>query len=106
MIGSIAVASPDLAAKLFQLNAGANPQLGFMSRMFGSREIALGAITLMAKGTARRKLVGLGIAVDATDAFAAVDAMRSGSVSRSTGLGLALPAVGAMAAGASGLVKN
>jgi hypothetical protein len=102
-IGATALASPDLAGKLFRLDIGRNPQLPYMSRMFGSREIALGAITLLAKGGARRKLVALGIAVDGADAFAGYDAMRTGSVSQSVGIGLTLPAVGAVVAGAVGL---
>ena len=105
-IGATALASPDLAGKLFRLDLGRNPQLPYMSRMFGSREIALGAITLLAKGSARRKLVALGIAVDGADAFAGYDAMRTGSVNQSVGVGLVLPAVGAIAAGAVGLATG
>jgi hypothetical protein len=105
-IGATALASPSLAAKLFRLDLARNPQLPYLSRMFGSREIALGAITLMAKGKARRKLVALGIAVDGADAFAGYDAMRSGSVSQSVGVGLTAPAVGAVIAGVVGLVTE
>ena len=105
-IGATALASPTLAAKLFRLDLDRNPQLAYLSRMFGSREIALGAITLMAKGKARRKLVALGIAVDGADAFAGYDAMRSGSVSQSVGVFLTAPALGAVAAGAVGLVTE
>jgi hypothetical protein len=105
-IGATALASPTLAAKLFRLDLDRNPQLPYLSRMFGSREIALGAITLMAKGKARRKLIALGIAVDGADAFAGYDAMRSGSVSQSVGVFLTAPALGAVAAGAVGLVTE
>jgi hypothetical protein len=105
-IGATALASPDLAAKLFRLDLARNPQLPYLSRMFGSREIALGAITLLAKGKARRKLIALGIAVDGADAFAGYDAMKSGSVSQSVGVGLTVPAVGAVLAGAIGLVTE
>jgi hypothetical protein len=105
-IGATALASPDLAGKLFRLDVARNPQLPYMSRMFGSREIALGAITLLAKGSARRKLVALGIAVDGADAFAGYDAMRSGAVNQSVGIGLTLPAVGAVVAGAVGLATG
>lgn len=105
-IGATALASPDLAGKLFRLDVAANPQLPYMSRMFGSREIALGAVTLLAKGAARRKLVALGIAVDGADAFAGYDAMRSGAVNQSVGIGLTVPAVGAVLAGAIGLVTG
>ena len=48
----------------------------------------------------------LGIAVDGADAFAGYDAMRSGSVSQSVGIGLTLPAVGAVVAGAIGLATE
>ena len=105
-IGTAALASPDLAMKLFRLDPGRNPQLPYLSRMFGSREIALGAITLLAKGSARRKLVALGIAVDGADAFAGYDAMRTGSVNQSVGIGLTAPAVAAVVAGTIGLATG
>jgi hypothetical protein len=105
-IGATALASPDLAGKLFRLDIARNPQLPYMSRMFGSREIALGLVTLLAKGGARRKLVALGMAVDGADAFAGYDAMRTGSVEQSVGIGLTAPAVGAVLAGAIGFVTG
>lgn len=105
-IGATALAAPDLAGKLFRLDVSRNPQLPYMSRMFGSREIALGAITLLSKGAARRKLIALGIAVDGADAYAGFDAMRSGSVTRSVGVGLTVPALGAVVAGAIGLASK
>src|SRR5690242_19370041 len=95
-IGVTALASPSAAAKLFRLDLGRNPQLPYMSRLFGSREVALGAMTLLAKGAARRKLVALGMAVDGADAFAAYDVMRAGAVSQSTGIMLGAPALGAV----------
>lgn len=105
-IGITALASPELAGRLFRLDVASNPQLPYMSRMFGSREIALGAITLAAKGSARRRLVALGMAVDGADAFAGYEAMRSGTVSQSVGIGLTAPALGAVAAGAIGFATE
>jgi len=105
-IGVGALASPSLAAKLFRLDLAQNPQLPYMSRLFASREIALGAVTLLSKGTARRKLVALGMAVDGADAFAGYDAMRTGLVSQSVGVFLTAPALGAVAAGAVGLATE
>src|SRR5512139_1831246 len=102
-IGALALASPPLAGKLFRLDTAANPQLPYLARMFGSREIALGAVTLLASGTTRRNLVAAGIAVDAADAVAGVLAARDGYVSKPTGGYLTLPAVAAVAAGISGL---
>jgi len=105
-IGATALASPSLAAKLFRLDLARNPHLAYMTRLFGSREVALGAITLLAKGNARRRLVALGMAVDAADGFAGYDAMRTGSVPQTTGVFLTVPALGAVAAGAVGLVTE
>jgi hypothetical protein len=105
-IGAVALASPDLAGKLFRLDNRANPQLPYMARMFGSREIVLGAVTLVSKGSARRKMIGVGIAVDSADAFAGLDAMRSGAVSQSVGIGLVAPAIGAVVSGAIGLATS
>ena len=45
-----------------------NPQVPYVTRLFGSREIALGAATLLARGKAQRGLVLAGILVDAADA--------------------------------------
>ena len=105
-IGVGALASPDLASKLFRLDGANNPQLPYMTRMFGSREIALGAATLVAKGSARRRLVALGIFVDGADAFAGYDAMRTGAVTNSVGVGLTAPAVGAVIAGTIALATG
>jgi hypothetical protein len=105
-VGITALASPDAAGKLFRLDVASNPQLPYMSRMFGSREIALGLATLASKGAARRKLVALGIAVDGADAFAGYDAMRSGAVTQSVGIGLTAPAIGAVVAGAIGFAAG
>src|SRR5690242_6687849 len=105
-IGLGALASPDLASKLFRLDGANNPQLPYMTRMFASREIALGAVTLVAKGSARRRLVALGIFVDGADAFAGYDAMRSGAVNQSVGIGLTAPAVAAVVAGGIALATG
>ena len=103
LIGGVAVASPDLGTRLFRLDPAANPQLPYMTRLFGSREIALGAATQLARGTTRRNLVLAGIAVDAADAAAAYLAGESRSVDRTTMVALAAPAAAAVLAGFSGL---
>lgn len=105
-IGIGALASPDLASKLFRLDGPGNPQLPYMTRMFGSREIALGAATLVSKGAARKQLIALGIAVDGADAFAGLDAFRAGSVDKQTSIGLTVPAVAAVVAGIIGFLRR
>ena len=105
-LGATALASPDLATRLFRLDGSANPQLPYMTRMFASREIALGAVTLLSSGAARRKLTALGIAVDGADAYAGFDAIRTGTVDTQVGAMLTAPALGAMVAGAIGLATK
>lgn len=105
-IGGVAFASPALGAKLFRLDADGNPQLPYMARMFASREVALGILTLTAPATVRRQLIALGVAVDAADTVAAIQAVRSGAVSPMVGVGLTAPAIGAVGAGIAGLVTE
>jgi hypothetical protein len=102
-VGSVSLVSPGLAAKLFRLDAEVNPQLPYVTRLFGSREIALGAITLASSGAARRRLIQVGIAVDGADAFTGIAACASGAVPKKTGLLMAAVAVGAVASGVLGL---
>ncbi|HET7683535.1 MAG TPA: hypothetical protein VFK34_07705 [Marmoricola sp.] len=105
-IGGMALAAPELTAKAFRLDATRNRQLPYMMRMFGSRELALGALTLMAPRGARKALVVLGMGVDAADAFAGQTAAQSGAVSQQDGMFLSAPAVAAVAAGALGLLER
>lgn len=98
-LGTAALVSPRLAAKTFLLDPAANPQLAPMTRFFGSREAALGAMTLLTSGKARQQVVQLGVAVDGADAFAGLAATVGGEVSKKAGLLLAVVALGAVAAG-------
>lgn len=102
-IGLLSFFSPALASKLFRLDAAGNPQAPYMSRMFGSREVALGAAVLATSGTTRRNAVIAGIAVDAADAAAGYLGGRDGYVSKPTSAFLTAPALGAVAAGVAGL---
>ena len=105
-IGATALAAPELAGRLFRLDTGSNRQLSYMTRMFASREIALGAVTLMSRGGTRRALTAVGVAVDSADAYAGYDAGASGAVSPSTSKFLVVPAAGAVLAGVVGLLKR
>ncbi|MDN5895296.1 MAG: hypothetical protein L0H93_14890 [Nocardioides sp.] len=102
-IGATSVATPDLAAKLFRLDCANNPQLSYLLRLFGGREILIGALTLAAGGSARRALVLGGVAVDAVDVLAAAVAGREGVVSKPTSALLMAPAAAAVVAGGFGL---
>lgn len=104
-LGALSIARPDVAAKAMRLDGQGNPQMSYMTRMFGSREVALGLVTLASKGRARRSITLLGIGVDAADAFAGFDAGRSGVVSQSTSGALTAPAVLAVLGGLAGLLE-
>jgi hypothetical protein len=102
-LGAVTLGNPGLGAKLLQLDSRNNKQLPYLTRMFGSREIALGTLTLLARGKARRRLVQAGIAVDGSDAYAGVLAGQDGSVSRGSSAMLTAPAVLAVLAGVASL---
>ncbi len=105
-VGTLAVASPDRAAKTFQLDATANPQLSYVTRLFGAREIALGLATVLSSGKTRRNLILLGILVDASDVATGYLGVQDGAVSQKTAAALIGPAIGAIAAGATGLRRG
>lgn len=105
-IGAVAVGSPALTGRIFRLDSANNPQLPYLTRLFGSREIALGALTLLALGSTRRSTVIAGILVDAADAATGVLAARGGYVTPVTGALLTVPALAAVAAGVAGLTPS
>ena len=105
-VGALAVANPGMAARTFQLDPVSNPQVPYVVRLFGAREVALGLVTLFARGRARPAVVGLGVAVDAADAATGFLAMQDGSVSKRTAYTLIVPAVGAVGSGLLALVKR
>lgn len=102
-VGAVALADPQRAGRLFGLDPTGNRQLPYVTRLFGSREVALGVATLFARGKARRNLVLLGVLVDAADAGTGYLGIQDGSVSKQTGGALVGPALGAVVAGLLGL---
>jgi hypothetical protein len=102
--GAAGFAAPGLANRLFTEDRGAEPQLAYLTRVFASRELALGALTLLAgrsSGRSPGRVVALvGAAVDASDGYAGWRALRAGAVSTPTGAVLVAPALAAATAGA------
>lgn len=96
--GASAYAVPELGLKTAMLDPTA-PQSPYLLRLFGVRDVALGVITLMAKPEAVPALLKLGMLVDASDAAAAVLALKSGAVKPPTGVALAGVATAAVIAG-------
>jgi hypothetical protein len=105
-VGVVSLARPGVAATMFGLDVESNPQSPVLARFFGSREIALGAATLLARGSTRRNLVLAGIGVDLADAASAVLGVQDRTLSSRSGAMLVAPAVGAVLAGLAGLRRG
>jgi hypothetical protein len=102
-VGAISFARPGLAATMFGIDIEHNPQGPFLARLFGSREIALGTATLLARGSTRRNLVLAGIGVDLADAATGVLGIQDKTVSTRAGAMLIGPSLGAVLSGVAGL---
>ncbi len=105
-IGVLSIVSPSLAARLFGLDLKGNPQLPVVGRMFGAREIALGAVTLASKGAVRRNLTAVGVAVDGADAASGLVEISKGGAPKLQGGALVGVALGAVGAGVAALASN
>ncbi|WP_341927398.1 hypothetical protein [Nocardioides psychrotolerans] len=97
-VGVASLAKPDLVATTM----GQTPS-PLLTQWFGSREIALGAVTLLATGSARRNLVLVGALVDGADAGTAYAGIQAGQIPKEIGFGLVAVASGAVVAGFLGL---
>lgn len=102
-IGALALARPATAASAFGLDPSSNPQAAYVTRLFGSREIALGTITLLSRGKARSGIVLLGVGVDAADVATGYLGPKEGQVSTKAGATLVGPAILAVLMGLAGL---
>jgi hypothetical protein len=107
-LGVGALLAPGPTLKALTLDPARNPQLPYLSRVAGARDIALGVATLLASsrssGTGRRFMVAAGIAVDLSDAVAAGVSFRE--LGRGRAAYLALPAVAAVGVGLAALVED
>jgi uncharacterized protein DUF4267 len=98
-VGLLAWLTPNLAARLFGLDPRGNPQAPYLGRLFGIRDVALGAGTLVAEGDARRTWLAAGLACDVGDTAAALLGRRAGYLSPGVGALLAVPALTGVALG-------
>lgn len=98
-IGIASLVKPDLV----QSTMGTTTTNPLLTQWFGSREVALGAATLVTRGTARRSLVLIGMAVDGADAATAYQAVEKELMPRNIGLAMTGVAAGAVVAGILGL---
>lgn len=66
--------APRLSGRIFGLDARANPQLPYLARLFGARDVALAAGLLLSEGEQRSLWLQVGVACDAADAVAGLAA--------------------------------
>jgi hypothetical protein len=104
VVGAAAWVAPERSLRASLLDGA--PQSTFLLRLFGARDAALGAITLLAAPSARPTLLKVGMAVDGADAAAAVMALKSGAVRPAAGAIFAGVALTAVAAGAAGIEQQ
>lgn len=95
--------APALAGRLFGLDAGANPQLPYVGRLFGVRDVALAAGTQLSSGTGRRLWLQLGMLCDAADFAAGVIAGRRGEISKLSTVLVTAPALAGLGLGVAAL---
>ncbi|GAA1535772.1 hypothetical protein GCM10009788_43220 [Nocardioides humi] len=106
VIGVGALAAPSATARVFGLDPAGNPQLDYMGRMFGARELALGAVTLVSRGALRRNLTVVGIAVDGADLANGLIELGQRNVTKLASGMLVGAAAGAMGSGVLALVQR
>jgi hypothetical protein len=102
-IGAGAWIAPRLAGRLFGLDAVANPQLPYVARLFGVRDVALAAGLGLSSGESRRLWLRLGIVCDAADAVAGILAGRGGQISKLSTVLVTAPALLGIGLGIAGL---
>ena len=73
--GALSWANPELAAKTFGLKGEPS---AYTSRLFGSRDIALGLLTLSPNRAVRRNTLKVALLVDALDCAAGVQETKAG----------------------------
>ena len=94
---------PRAAGRLFGLDARDNPQSPYIARLFGARDVALGAGALLSEGEARALWLRAGVACDAADAAAGLAAGGRGYLGAVSAALVTGTAVGAAALGLAAL---
>ena len=82
-IGLASLLAPDHAFRGAGLDSRGNPQMPFMTRMFGVRDLVIGAGALTTSGDERRRWLQAAVVADAADAVAALLGHRGGYLSTS-----------------------
>ena len=106
LVGIAAVAVPGHVFRGAGLNPRHNPQLPFVTRMFGVRDFVLGAGALGTSGEERRRWLQASVVADVVDLLAAVAGQRGGYLHTRDAVMLALPAATGTALGIAALASG
>jgi hypothetical protein len=106
LVGVAALAAPGHAFRGAGLDPRHNPQLPFMTRMFGIRDLVLGAGALATNGDERRRWLQATIASDVTDLLAALAGLRAGYLPTHGAIMLATTAATGTALGLAALTAD
>lgn len=96
--GALAWVAPSQSGRLAGIGGPAEAHLA--ARLFGARDVALGAATLAARGPTGSTLVKVGLACDVLDVGAVVIGSRQGSLPKRTAGVAAAAALAAVTIGA------
>jgi hypothetical protein len=102
LIGALAWARPESAARLFGMPAP-DGQARYLWRLFGARDLVIGTATVTASGARRRTWAGAGLACDVADGAAGT--LARGEVGRLPAAAMIGVPVGAVAYGAWALAS-
>jgi hypothetical protein len=94
---------PRVSGRLFGLDASANPQLPYLGRLFGARDVALAAGLVMTDGGAHSQWLQIGVACDVADVAAGVAAGTRGYLGPVSAALVTATAAGAAALGVAAL---
>jgi hypothetical protein len=96
--------APKLAGRLFGLDPVGNPQLSYVGRLFGVRDIALAYGVATSSGPERTLWLRIGLACDLADAAAGILGRRSGDLPKLATVLVTGTALGAAGLGISALI--
>jgi len=102
-IGLSSWLTPRVSGKLFGLDAEANPQLPYVARLFGARDVALAAGMMLSEGASHSTWLQIGIACDVADAVAGLAAGSRGYLGPVSAVLVTGTAIGAAALGVAAL---
>ena len=105
-VGFAAWLFPRLAGRLFGLDVDGNPQLPYVARLFGVRDIVLGLGTFTSEGEAQNAWLRAGLTCDAADFAAGLLARRDEEIGPVTAVLVSAPALGGVAMGLAALRDN